>query len=89
MTYSNLFPTPTNKRIGLLCTVKVSTYRAQNTPSKIMPCCISQKFWLLTTVALLFVFDNYCPITDKLGSKDSPRKLQSNCAISFYFRLWP
>jgi len=40
------------------------------------------------TVAFSFLFDKYYPIMDLLGSKDSSRDLQTNCAISFYFRLY-
>jgi hypothetical protein len=36
------------------------------------------------TVALSFVFSNYCPIMDSLGLKDSSRNLQSNCVISYF-----
>ena len=39
-------------------------------------------FWLL---ALLFVFGKNCSIMDYLGLKDSSRKLQTNCAISYSF----
>ena len=46
-----------------------------------------QKFWILGTVALSFVCGKYCPIIDKLGSKDSSCDLQANCVISFCFRL--
>jgi len=38
----------------------------------------------LDTVALLFVFDNYCPI----GSKGLSHKLQTNYTISFCFCLY-
>ena len=34
-----------------------------------------EKFWVQSTVALSFVFGNYCPTMDYLGSKDSSRKL--------------
>jgi hypothetical protein len=40
------------------------------------------------TVALLFVFDKHCLIIDQLDSKDSCRKLQANCVISYYFYLY-
>ena len=39
------------------------------------------------TVAFSFVCGKYCPIMDKLGSKDSSRDLQTNYSISFCFRL--
>jgi len=47
-----------------------------------------QKIWFLATVALSFLFDKHCPITELLGSKDSSYKLQVNCAINFYFCLY-
>ena len=31
------------------------------------------------------LFDKYCPIVDQLGSKDSSRDFQLNCAISYFF----
>jgi len=48
----------------------------------------SEKISDFATVALSFLFDKYCPIMNKLGSKDSSRDLQTNCVISFYFRLY-
>ena len=42
-----------------------------------------EKILNFATVALSFVSGKYC-----LGSKDSSRDLQVNCAISFYFRLY-
>ena len=41
-----------------------------------------------TTVALSFVCDKYYLIMDQLGSKDSSCDLQTNCVISFCFRLY-
>ena len=46
-----------------------------------------EKFWLLATVALSFVFDKNYPIMDYLGLKDSSRQLQANYAISYSFYL--
>ena len=40
------------------------------------------------TIALSFVCGKYCPIIDKLESKDSHRDLQTNRVISFCFRLY-
>jgi hypothetical protein len=42
----------------------------------------------MNTVVFSFVFDKYSVIKDKLGSKDLSRKLQTNCAISYYFYLY-
>ena len=47
-----------------------------------------QNFSFLATVALSFLFDKHCPITEQLGSKDSSHKFQVNCVISFYFYLY-
>jgi hypothetical protein len=44
---------------------------------------LDEKF--LGTVALSFVFGNYCPTMD---SKDLSRKLQANYAISYFFYLY-
>ena len=41
-------------------------------------------FFYFHTIALSFVFDNYCLTIDQLDSKDSSRKLQSNGAISYF-----
>ena len=43
---------------------------------------------VLGTITFLFLFGNYCPIIDKLGSKDSSCDLQTNCAINFYLYLY-
>ena len=45
----------------------------------------SENFWLLATVALLFLFDKNCSIMDYLGLKDSSHDFSVNCAISFFF----
>ena len=45
-------------------------------------------FLNFATVAFSFVCGKYCPIIDKLGSKDSSRDLQANCVINFCFRLY-
>ena len=44
-------------------------------------------FLVFGTVALSFLFDNYCLTVDQLGSKNSSRNLQVDCIISFYFCL--
>ena len=46
----------------------------------------SENFWLLATVALLFLFGKNCLIMDYLGLKDSSHDFLANCVISF-FRL--
>ena len=46
-----------------------------------------ENIWLLTIVALLFVFGKNYPIMDYLGLKDSSRQLQVNCVISYSFYL--
>ena len=48
----------------------------------------SKKFYKMDTITFSFVFDKYYSIMDYLGSKDSSRKLQINCAISYYFYLY-
>jgi len=47
-----------------------------------------EKFLNFNTVALSFVFDNYYSTIDYVGLKNSSRKLQTNYAISFCFRLY-
>ena len=44
----------------------------------------SEKFWLLATVALLFVFGKNCLIMDYLGLKDLSHDFSANCVISFF-----
>jgi len=48
----------------------------------------SEKISNFGTVAFSFLFDKYYLIMDELGSKDSSHDLQTNCAISFYFRIY-
>ena len=48
----------------------------------------SEKISNFGTVAFSFVCGKYCPIINELGLKDSSRKLQTNCAISFCFLLY-
>jgi hypothetical protein len=45
-------------------------------------------FWFLASVVLSFVFGNYYPTIDQLGSKDLSRKLQPNYIISYFFYLY-
>jgi hypothetical protein len=49
------------------------------------PCLVRKKNLGGYTVAFSFLFDKHCPIMEELGSKDSSRDLQLNCAISFIF----
>jgi hypothetical protein len=51
------------------------------------PCLVSI-FLSFYYCSILFLFGNYCLITDYLGSKDSSRDLQTNCVINFYFQLY-
>ena len=49
-----------------------------------------RKICKIAIIVLSFVFENYCPIMDKLVSKDLSRKLQAKCVISyllFIFKL--
>ena len=45
----------------------------------------SENFWLLATVAFLFVFGKNYPIIDYLDLKDSSHDFSTNCVISFFF----
>ena len=47
-----------------------------------------RNFWLLVTVAFLFVFDKKYSIMDYLDLKDSSRQLRVNCTISYSFSLY-
>jgi hypothetical protein len=57
----------------------------RDSPNALFRC---EKILDFGTVVFSFVCDKYCPIMNKLGSKDLSRDLQLNCAISFYFRLY-
>ena len=48
----------------------------------------SRKFLGFAIVVFSALFDNYYLIIDLLGSKDSSRKLQVNCVISYLFYLY-
>ena len=43
-----------------------------------------ENFWLLATVALLFLFGKNCLIMDYLGLKDSSHDFSANCVVSFF-----
>ena len=45
----------------------------------------SENFWLLATVAFLFVFGKNYLIMGYLGLKDSSRDFSANCVISFFY----
>ena len=47
---------------------------------------IEKKFNLINSSTFV-LFDKYCLIVDQLGSKDSSRDFQLNCAISYFFYL--
>ena len=62
--------------------VHVSRNRQQVRP------CLDVIFLKFDTIAFLFVFDKHFLIIDWLGSKDSFRDLQVNCAISYFLSIF-